>query len=92
MQMVNRYNRERGYTVSLQLRFLQRLADADRAFETGIYEYQRVDSVGKTAKFYGKFHVVLVKENDRWKIWLDADTAEGADEAAFLAARALSEF
>lgn len=92
MQEVNNYNQQNGYTVSLQLRFIQRLAQDDRAFEAGIYEYQRVDKAGKVDKFYGKFHVVLIKENNRWKIWLDADTSEGASEQTFRVAKSMADF
>ncbi len=92
MEQVKQYNLEKGNQIKLDLRFTQRLAEGDRAFETGYYAYQLTDTQGQVNNFYGKFHVVLVRENHQWKIWLDADTSEDADEASFKAARALTDF
>lgn len=92
MDKVNRYNLEKGNQVKLDLRFTQRLAEGDRAFETGFYAYQHTNAQGQVNIYYGKFHVVLVREDNLWKIWLDADTSAGADEASYKAARALTDF
>ena len=34
-------------------------------------------------KGIGKFHVLMRKEKDVWKILMDADTSEGANEETF---------
>jgi hypothetical protein len=44
---------------------------------------------GITKTFYGKFLVILRKENGTWKILVDTDSSEGGtvNEEAFLAAQ-----
>jgi ketosteroid isomerase-like protein len=72
----------------IELRFTQRMAGADKAFETGYYKLSSTDlKTGKTRTAYGKFQVLLRKENGIWKILMDADTGEGASEEVFRAAK-----
>lgn len=68
---------------TLELRFVQRIADNDKAFEVGFYKtsYQMQDGTQRSS--YGKFHVVLRKEDGKWKILVDADTNEGASKEEF---------
>lgn len=68
---------------TLELRFIQRIADNDKAFEVGYYKtsYQMQD--GSQRSGYGKFHVVLRKEEGKWKILVDADTNQGASKEEF---------
>jgi hypothetical protein len=70
----------------LELRFTERSATIENAFEVGFYKLTVSRPNGTTDTYYGKFHVVLKKTDGAWKIWLDADTSEGADEEAFRAA------
>jgi hypothetical protein len=70
----------------IELRFVQRIAADGRAFEVGYYKVTRT-LASKTGSFYGKFHVLLQKENNQWKIIMDADAKEKTDEAIFLTGR-----
>ena len=78
-------NRKRN----IELRFIQRIAGSGRGFEVGYYKTTSIASDGKSQSFYGKFHVLLRKENGIWKILMDADAQEKTDEAIFSAASAL---
>ena len=71
----------------IELRFQQRIASADKAFEVGYYKTSSTNAVtGERRTSYGKFHVLLRKENGAWKILLDADANEKTDETVFLKA------
>ncbi len=69
---------------TIELRFVQRISGNDKAFEVGYYKTTSTNlSTGKSLISYGKFHVLLQKENGVWKILLDADASEGVDETIF---------
>ncbi|MGH1363764.1 MAG: YybH family protein [Calditrichia bacterium] len=68
----------RGDQRSIELRFEQRLVRENIAYEVGYYKILRIRN-GKEEEFYGRFHVVLKKFEDEWKIvqdW-DADQING---------------
>ncbi len=70
---------------SLELRFIQRIANDNKAFEVGYYKTTVTNiTTGVSRTSYGKFHVLLGKEDNRWKILMDADGHENTDEAIFL--------
>jgi len=72
----------------IQLRFIQRIASGDKAFEVGYYKSTSTNtSTGQSRTGYGKFHVLLRKENGIWKILMDADANEKTDEAVFLSGK-----
>lgn len=73
---------------TLELRFTERIASKDLAIEVGIYKTTYFDSVGTRTNFYGRFHVVLRKEQEAWKILVDTDSSEShsISESDFLAA------
>lgn len=72
---------------NIELRFLQRIASNGKAFEVGYYKTTSTHSkTGETRTSYGKFHVLLRKENGVWKILMDADANEKTDEKIFLSA------
>jgi ketosteroid isomerase-like protein len=75
----------------IELRFLERIANENQAFEVGIYKTTVINAKGESRSFYGKFHVVLRKENSIWKILVDSDSSEGGTigEKDFEAARPL---
>lgn len=75
----------------IELRFLERIANENQAFEVGIYKTTNINAQGESRSFYGKFHVVLRKENGTWKILVDSDSAEGGTigEKDFAAAKPL---
>lgn len=74
---------------NIELRFIQRIASADKAFEVGYYKSSWKGDDGKSRDFYGKFHVVLRKENGHWKILVDADSSKGASKEEFDKAAAM---
>lgn len=63
--------------VALQLHFIERIANGDLAVEVGIYKTTVQQKDGNSKSYYGKFHVVLRKENNVWKIVVDTDSSEG---------------
>jgi ketosteroid isomerase-like protein len=68
----------------IELRFLQRIAANGKAFEVGFFKTRSFNpSTGETRTGYGKFHLLLRKEEGRWKIFMDADAKEGTDESVF---------
>jgi len=74
----------REWKKSIELRFSQRIASEDKAFEVGYYKSTSTNTkTGEQRSGIGKFHVLLRKENGRWKILMDADASEGASEESF---------
>jgi ketosteroid isomerase-like protein len=80
-----------GNKRQLDLRFTERIASDAQAMEVGIYKVIVTDKQGSIRTFYGRFHVVLRKENGTWKILADTDSSEGKtiDEQDFMAANAM---
>ena len=73
---------------NIELRFLQRIASGDKAFEVGYYKSSSTNTVtGEKRTGYGKFHVLLRKEKGTWKILMDADANEKTDESVFITAK-----
>jgi len=69
---------------NIELRFIQRIANADKAFEVGYYKTTSTNTLtGETRTGYGKFHVLLRKEKGTWKILMDADAGEKTNETIF---------
>ncbi len=69
---------------NIELRFIQRMAGNDRAFDVGYYKTTNTNaSTGVSRSNYGKFQVLMRKENGIWKILMDADANEGTTEVIF---------
>jgi len=77
------------YKKSIELRFIQRIAGNDKAFEVGYYNTRTIAPDGKQRSSFGKFHVVMRKENGVWKILVDADSSKEASEEEFKKAAAM---
>lgn len=76
---------------NIELRFIQRIAANGKAFEVGYYKTTNTNtSTGETSVHYGKFHVLLRKENGTWKILMDADAHEETNEHIFLSGKPLN--
>ena len=90
-QAGDKRHKESGGSRSIELRFTERIANAKQAIDVGIYKTTSTGKDGKSASFYGRFHVVLRKEGSVWKILVDTDSSEGNTirEKDFLAARPL---
>ncbi|WP_223033261.1 nuclear transport factor 2 family protein [Hanstruepera marina] len=67
-------NSNRSQTISF--RFLERIANNESASERGIYKLTLNPNTEQEQSFYGKFHVLLKKENEIWKILVDYDSSE----------------
>lgn len=76
---------------SIEIRHLKRIVSLQQAFETGYYKTtsQNTQS-GEKRTGYGKFTVLLRKENGMWKILMDSDANEGTDEAVFQTGRKIN--
>jgi ketosteroid isomerase-like protein len=61
---------------TLELRFTERIASTANAIEVGIYKTTNLNNKGEYTSYYGRFHVVLRKENGVWKILVDTDSSE----------------
>lgn len=69
---------------NIDLRFTQRIAGGDKAFEEGYYKTTSTNQkTGEVRQGIGKFHVLLRKENGIWKILMDADSSKEASEELF---------
>lgn len=75
--------------LEIELRFTERINSANQAIDVGVYKTSWAAADGKSGAGYGRFHVVLRKENDTWKILVDTDSNEGRTigETQFLAAK-----
>lgn len=76
---------------TLELRFTERIASKDQAVEVGVYKTSYVNADGTTRSFFGRFHVVMRKEQGTWKILVDTDSSEKntISEKDYLAAAAM---
>ena len=71
-------------TKNIELRFTRWIYSGDRAFDVGFYKTISTNiQTGEQRKSFGRFHVLLRKENATWKIMMDADTGDGASEENF---------
>jgi len=66
-----------------ELRFDKRISNGTRAWETGYYKGTVMQEGKEPRSYYGRFFVVLEKENGTWKILVDADTGKEANEENF---------
>ena len=72
----------------IELRFIETIVSSQEAFQVGYYKtsVEHIETKDKRVS-YGKFHVLLRKENGVWKILMDADAQAGVDEALFQTAQ-----
>ena len=61
---------------NISFQFEHRIYKDDLAYEVGYYKSARIDKDGNEKASYGRFHVVLKKENGQWKIAQDWDTGD----------------
>lgn len=64
-------------TRSISLRFYERVNNDSIASEKGVYKFVIDKNRSSEKTFYGKFHVLLIKEKGEWKILMDYDSDEG---------------
>ncbi|MFW6227617.1 MAG: YybH family protein [Bacteroidota bacterium] len=80
--------------LNIEFRFFERINNNLTASERGIYKFSMRAPGTEEVVFYGKFHVILQKENGVWKIRMDYDSNEGGTigEDDYMAARAIDDF
>jgi hypothetical protein len=61
---------------TISFRFLERICNSSRASERGIYRLTLNPETKEEKSYYGKFHVILVNQNSKWKILVDYDSSE----------------
>jgi hypothetical protein len=66
-----------------ELRFDKRISNGTRAWESGYYKGTVMQQGKEPRSYYGRFFVVLEKEEGVWKILVDADTGKEANEENF---------
>ena len=62
---------------TISFRFLERFCNDTKASERGIYKLTVNKDLPNEQSYYGKFHVIMVKENNQWKLLVDYDSNEG---------------
>lgn len=79
---------------TISFRFLERICDANKASERGIYKLTIKPNTENEKSYYGKFHVILKKENEIWKILMDYDSSEKnrINEESYLEAFDIEDF
>ncbi len=82
-------DKKRGNKRTLALRFTERLSNGTQAIDVGVYKTEYTLANGTTEAYYGRFHVVMRKEKNQWKILVDMDSSENGTigEKDFLAAK-----
>jgi len=72
----NQKARKGNITQTIELRFIERIANPTQAFEVGIYKTTITQPNTEPKAYYGKFTVLLTNENNTWKIIMDSDSSE----------------
>lgn len=68
---------------TFELRFDKRICNGNKAWETGYYKGSVTEAGKEKQVYYGRFFVVLEKEEGVWKIITDADTSIEATAGNF---------
>ncbi|MEV6238910.1 DUF4440 domain-containing protein [Lentzea sp. NPDC051838] len=79
---------DRGSSVTISFRFVERIASDALASERGIFQIRSRRANGDERTFYGRFHTYARRTDGRWRICVDYDTDERSAtlESEFLAA------
>lgn len=86
-------NKDAGISYNISLRFFERINNKTTASERGVYQLIVNKGKPEEQKYYGQFHVILKKVNDKWYITMDYDSSEGntIDEEDYLRAHAIED-
>ena len=69
------WNSKDNRKLKIEFRFLERILSSNKASERGIYKLSINPDTVEERSFYGKFHVILIK-NGTWKLLVDYDSDE----------------
>jgi ketosteroid isomerase-like protein len=67
---------DRGSSVTISFRFIERIATEDLASERGIFQIVSIRADGDGRTFYGRFHTYARRIDGHWRICVDYDTDE----------------
>lgn len=67
---------DRGSSVSISFRFVERIAANDLASERGIFRIVSKRADGDERTFYGRFHTYARRTDGQWRLCVDYDTNE----------------
>jgi ketosteroid isomerase-like protein len=81
-------------TQTIAFRFLERISNETHASERGIYKLTVNKGLKNEKSYYGKFHVLLQKITNVWKIIVDYDSSENntINETSFQKAYAIDDY
>jgi hypothetical protein len=88
-QSNNSNTQQKTTSLLFELRFDKRISNGTKAWETGYYKGRVMKGGVEQRSYYGRFFVVLEKEEGDWKIIVDADTGAGATVENFNKASSL---
>lgn len=74
LEVFNNWNAQR-INQKIEFSFISRVQKGEFAYEIGIYKLTRKRGTNSSSA-YGKFHVILKKEDGIWRIMSDADSSE----------------
>ncbi len=79
---------------TISFRFLERICNDTKASERGIYKLTVNKGLQNEQSYYGKFHVIIIKENNQWKFLVDYDSNENntIDEKSYKNAFSIDDF
>jgi len=85
--------KKNSVTNKISLRFFERINNDSIGSERGIYKLTKLTNRENKQTFYGKFHVLLTKEDGNWKILMDYDSDENNSigEKEYLSAHGINE-
>jgi len=73
---------ERGDSIGIDFRFLERIAAGELASERGVFRITATRAGGEPRVFYGQFHTFARKTDGSWRIAADYDSNEGGTVTA----------
>lgn len=95
-QQIRNFQRykQQGITLAIDFRLVERIVNENFASERGIFCTIAHKGTPKEQRYYGKFHVIMRKEQSTWKITMDYDSDERGtiNAKSFEEAFALEEF
>jgi ketosteroid isomerase-like protein len=87
--------KQKGNRMEISFAFIERFANGIVGSERGVYKLKFFDNTGKLLEeSYGKFHVFLRKQDNKWKIVVDYDSNENntINEKSFAEGVGLDDF
>ena len=79
---------------TISFRFLERICNDNKASERGIYKLTVNQGLPNEQSYHGKFHVIMLNEDNQWKILVDYDSNEdnSINEKSYNNAFAIDDF